>query len=246
MFGLFRRKPKAETLNFDAIGVDMHSHVLPGIDDGAATVEDSVILIRELMDAGIKKVIATPHIMQDYYRNTPETVNAALGVLRAELNRQGIDIPVEAAAEYYFDEYFIKLVDSEADLLTMGNDKFLLMEFSFIDPPRSFVNTLQKLKSRGYRVILAHPERYAYYNLDELKNLKHWGFLLQLNTISLTGYYGREIKKMAEQLVDNNMVDLISSDMHHVRHAQAFKHSLNMPYVKRLLSGHQLKNSELL
>src|ERR1700712_727335 len=112
MFGLFKRKPKITPLNFDVIGVDMHSHVLPGIDDGAATVEDSVILIREMMDAGIKKIIATPHIMYDYYRNTPETVNAALDVLKIELHKQGINIPIEAAAEYFFDEHFIKLVET--------------------------------------------------------------------------------------------------------------------------------------
>ena len=245
MFGLFKNKAKAKPLNFDVIGVDMHSHVLPGIDDGANTVEDSVILIREMIDAGIKKVIATPHIMYDYYRNTPQTVNTALEVLKTELHKQGINIPVEAASEYFFDEHFIKLVETGGEILTLSG-KYVLMEFAFMNPPQSFINTLQKLKKVGYIPILAHPERYAYYQIDDLKNLKDWGFLLQLNTISLTGYYGKETKKIAELMVDRGLVDFISSDMHHLKHAEVFINSLRMPYVQKLLQGNILKNNLLL
>jgi protein-tyrosine phosphatase len=247
MFGFFKRKKNDPIIlqNFDAIAVDMHSHVLPGIDDGAATVEDSVFLIRQMMQAGIKKVIASPHIMQDYYRNTPETVNAALAVLRDELKRQNIDIPVEAAAEYYFDEYFIDLVE-KGELLSFGSDKYILMEFSFINKPPVFIPTLGKLIDMGYKPILAHPERYLYLKLDELKNMKHWGFHLQINTISLTGYYGKESKKMAEDLIDEGLVDFIGTDMHHPRHAEALLASINTPYVQKLVSGYPLKNSLLL
>jgi protein-tyrosine phosphatase len=245
MFGLFKRKSgKERGLNFDSIGVDMHSHVLPGIDDGAVTVDDSIVLIKAMMDVGIKKIIATPHIMYDYYRNTPETVNNALAILRAELANQQIDIQVEAAAEYFFDEHFIALVDS-GNILTMGG-KFVLIEFSFISPPPVFIPTLQKLKGAGYQPILAHPERYPYYTLEQYKNIKDWGCLMQINTISLTGYYGKEVKKIAEELIDNNLIDFISSDMHHLRHAEALMNSLNMPYVQKLLRGYPLKNSLLL
>jgi tyrosine-protein phosphatase YwqE len=245
MFGLFKRKTGGGAKpNFDAIGVDMHSHILPGIDDGAATVEDSIIFIREMMDMGIKKIIATPHIMYDYYRNTPETINAALDVLRAELVKKGIDITVEAAAEYFFDEHFIKLVN-EGKLLTIGG-KYILIEFGFITAPPVFIPTFQKLKDVGLQPILAHPERYPYYKLDDFQNLKDWGFSLQINTISLTGYYGKETKHMAEELVDNNLVDFISSDMHHLRHVEALRHSLDMGYVQRMLKHYPLKNISLL
>lgn len=245
MFGLFKQKARGQALNFNAIGVDMHSHVLPGIDDGAATVDDSILLIKELMDAGIKKIIATPHIMFDYYRNTPETVNAALNTLKAELAKQEINIPIEAAAEYFFDEHFIELVNSD-NFLTIGQGKYILVEFSFVSPPQAFMFVVQKLRSAGIQPILAHPERYPYYKIDELKNLKDWGFLLQINTISLTSYYGKEAKKMAEELVNRNLVDFISSDMHHLRHAEALTHSLKMPHVQKLLKANTLKNNLLL
>jgi protein-tyrosine phosphatase len=245
MFGLFKKKPKEPTLNFNVIGVDMHSHVLPGIDDGAVTVDDSIILIKELIGVGIKKVIATPHVMYDYYRNTPETVNNALAVLKAELLKQQVNIPIEAAAEYFFDEHFIKLVQTGGDLLTIGK-KHVLMEFSFVSPPPEFIPTLQKLKQDGYKPILAHPERYPYYKIDDLQNLRDWGFQLQVNTISLTGYYGKETKKMAEDLIDRQLVDFIASDMHHPRHAEALTQALQMPYVQKLLKGYPLKNSLLL
>lgn len=246
MFGLFKRnKDKGgAALNFESVGVDMHSHVLPGIDDGAATVENSIELIRAMMDMGIKKIIATPHVMYDYYRNTPETINNALDILKAELANQEINIQIEASAEYFFDEYFISLVE-KGDILPIAG-KYILTEFSFVSPPPVFIPIIQKLKGMGFQPILAHPERYPYYTIDEYKNLRDWGYYLQINTISLTGYYGKEVKNIAEDLIDHNLVDFISSDMHHLRHADALKHSLTMPYLKRLLRDYPLKNKLLL
>jgi len=245
MFGLFKkRKEQYESLNYDAIGVDMHSHVLPGIDDGAKNPQESIELIRAMMSVGIKKIIATPHVMNDYYRNTPESINNALAVLKAELVKEQIDIPVEASAEYFFDEVFMELVEKN-ELLPIGKN-YILFEFSFVSPPPVFIPTLQKLKDGGYQPILAHPERYPYYTLDQYKNLKAWGCMLQINTISLSGYYGRETKRTAEDLVDNHLVDFISSDMHATRHADAFVKSLDMPYVQRLLADGYLNNKALL
>ncbi|OCX51292.1 capsular biosynthesis protein [Mucilaginibacter sp. PPCGB 2223] len=245
MFGLFKkRRDEQPKLNFEAIAVDMHSHVLPGIDDGAQNPQESIELIKTMMSAGIKKIIATPHVMNDYYRNTPESIKSALAVLKAELAEQQIDIPVEASAEYFFDEVFMELVEKN-ELLPMGKN-YILFEFSFVSPPPVFIPTIIKLKDMGYIPILAHPERYPYYTLDQYKNLKQWGCMLQLNTISLTGYYGRETKLCAEELVDNQLVDFISSDMHATRHADAFVRSLEMPYVQRLLAGGYLCNKALL
>ena len=246
MFGLFKKKPEKRHTNFsyDSIMVDMHSHVLPGIDDGAKTPQDSVILIRKMMDLGIKKVIATPHIMVDFYRNTPETINNALAILKAELVKENIDIPVEAAAEHYFDETFEARVD-EGRLLTMG-DNYALFEFSFINKPPNAITVIQKMNDMGYKPILAHPERYPYMDLEQFKNLHTWGCNFQLNTISLTGYYGRESKKMAESLIDNELIDFISSDMHHTKHAVALKDALRTTYIEKLLFDYPLKNTLLL
>lgn len=242
MFGLFKKKEVKRTPAFDysSIVTDMHSHVLPGIDDGAQTPEESVFLIRKMMDVGIKKIIATPHIMIDYYRNDAETIGNALAILKEELKRQEIDIDISAAAEHYFDETFEKRIE-DRKVMTMG-DNYVLFEYSFISQPPNAIHVIQKMKDMGYKPILAHPERYAYMDLEQLEGIRNWGCDLQLNTISLTGYYGKSSKKMAEEMVDRQMVDFISSDMHHPRHAAAFANALTMPYLEKLLFDYPLKN----
>ncbi len=243
MFGLFKKKKEVKkeiTFDYSTIKVDMHSHVLPGIDDGAQTPEESIILVKKMMALGIKKIIATPHIMADYYKNTPETIGAALDVLKAELIKQNIDIKVEAAAEHYFDEGFETLIN-EQRLMTMG-DNFVLFEFSFINQPSNTVSVVQKLRDMGYKPILAHPERYSYMDIDQYKALHDWGLDFQLNTISLTGYYGKETKKLAETLIDNQLIDYISSDMHHERHAEALKNALRTTYIEKVMFDYPLKN----
>ena len=242
MFSFLKKKePKKEiTFNYDSIAVDMHSHVLPGIDDGAQTPEESVELIKKMMKLGIKKIIATPHIMADYYKNTPETIGNALKILKAELKKEDIDIELEAAAEHYFDETFENRV-ANRKVMVMG-DNYVLFEFSFISQPPNVFPVLQKMKDMGYKPILAHPERYTYMDIEQLRIMRDWGCSFQLNTISLSGYYGRDIKKTAENLVDNQMIDFISSDMHHLKHAQAFQNALHMPYLEKLLFEHPLKN----
>ncbi len=242
MFGIFKKKEQKKHTNFDysSIAVDMHSHVLPGIDDGAKNPQESIALIRKMMSMGIQKIIATPHIMADYYRNTPETINGALAILKAELEKEKIDIPVEAAAEHYFDETFDDRIKRN-ELMIIG-ENYVLFEFSFIAQPPNVIPVIQRLKDMGYQPILAHPERYSYLEVDQLKTLHDWGALFQINTISLTGYYGKESKKLAESLIDNQLVDFISSDMHHLRHAEALKHALQMPYLEKIMFDYPLRN----
>ncbi len=245
MFGLFKKKEEKKNITFDysSIMVDMHSHVLPGIDDGAQNPEESIFLIKRMMDLGIKKIIATPHIMVDYYRNTPETINGALEILKAALVKENIDIEIQAAAEHYFDETFEARVNEER-LMVMG-DNYVLFEFSFINQPLNTIPVIQKLTDLGYKPILAHPERYTYMDIEKYRILHNWGVDFQLNTISLTGYYGKDSKRLAEELIDNQLIDFISSDMHHPRHAEALKNALRMPYLEKVMFDYPLKNSLL-
>jgi protein-tyrosine phosphatase len=245
MFGLFKKKEAKRTVNFDysTVITDMHSHVLPGIDDGAQTVEDSIFLIKKMMSLGIKKIIATPHVMIDYYRNDADSIGNALNILKAALKEQNIDIDIAAAAEHYFDETFEKRIQ-DRKVFTMG-DNYALFELSFVTPPPNLIHIIQKMKDAGYKPILAHPERYAYMDIEQMKTIRSWGCDLQLNTISLSGYYGKQSKRIAEEMIDNQMVDFISSDMHHPRHAAAFESTLNMPYLEKLLFNYPLKNALL-
>ena len=242
MFGLFKKREVKRTVSFDytTVVTDMHSHVLPGIDDGAQNVEESIFLIKKMMALGIKKIIATPHVMIDYYRNDADSIGNALTTLKAALKEQNIDIDISAAAEHYFDETFEKRIE-DRKVFTMG-DNYALFELSFVIQPPNLIPIIQKMKDAGYKPILAHPERYSYMDIEQMKTIRSWGCDLQLNTISLSGYYGKHAKRIAEEMIDNQMVDFISSDMHHPRHASAFENTLSMPHLEKLLFDYPLKN----
>lgn len=244
MFGWFNKKKTVEPLpNYEFLSVDMHSHVLPGIDDGAQTVEDSLALVERMTALGIKKIIATPHIMADFYRNNAQTIGDALQLLKQHVAPLYPELIIEAAAEHYFDEHFLELI--ETNQLMLIKDKYVLFELAFTSKPPNVIPVVQKITDKGWIPILAHPERYAYLTIPELVKLREWGCLIQLNTISLTGYYGKQPRQSAEDLVDADLIDFIASDMHHLRHADALQKALELPHL-RVLAERNLKNIELL
>lgn len=228
-------KAGAFTEALGSLNADMHSHLIPGIDDGAKTVEDSIALIRILHELGYKKLITTPHIMSDYFRNTPEIINEGLGLVREALKEQNIPVTISAAAEYYIDDGFIRKLEEEK-LMTFG-DNYLLVEVSYINPPDNVKEILFRAQVQGYRPILAHPERYPFWyrNLDEYKSFRDMGVLLQLNLNSLAGYYGPDAKRIAEKLIDAQMVDALGTDMHHLKHAAALQKCSSEKYLLKVL-----------
>lgn len=242
MFNWFNKRSKEPNINFSGIRTDMHSHIIPGIDDGAPNLEAALAMARKYVALGFKKVIATPHVMADFYRNTPDTINNGLDVLREGLLQNEINLEVEAAAEYYFDETFINKL-SKKEVLGFGNN-YLLFELSYINQPPNLLDVLFKIQDAGFYPVLAHPERYPYYHgsIENYLQIIEYGCFLQLNTISLTGYYGKGVKNAAESLVDNNCVSFLGSDMHHLRHAKALKDSLNTSRIEKLLAQGQLNN----
>ncbi|MGV3510217.1 MAG: tyrosine-protein phosphatase [Sphingobacteriaceae bacterium] len=245
MLSFFKSKVKVPEIDFSKLGTDIHSHLIPGIDDGAQSAAESVELIKNIMDLGFRKIITTPHVMVDYFRNTPETIFTGLNILKEELVKQNIEVDIEAAAEYYLDEDFENKID-QGSILTIGND-YLLFEIPFSNYPINLYEIIEKIISKGYKPILAHPERYAYFHgsVINYQRIKDAGCYLQLNTISLTGYYGKPIQKAAEELVDNLLIDFIGSDMHHAKHSGALKLALQQPYVYRLLTDYPLLNELL-
>lgn len=245
MFGLFKKKKIAPEFNFSNIGTDMHSHIIPGIDDGAQTIKDSLLLAKKFKALGYHKLIATPHIMADYYRNTPDTIHRGLDVLRKGLKEAEIELEVDAAAEYYLDETLEKKI-RQKEVLTFGSG-YLLFELSYINAPQNLLDFIKIIQDAGYKPVLAHPERYPYYHnvFENYHQIRETGCLLQLNTIALTGYYGSGAKKVAEEMVENHLIDFIGSDMHHLKHAAALEDSLSTPLIENLLSQHQLGNALL-
>ncbi len=244
---LFGKKKLASfPADLSVLKTDLHSHFIPGIDDGVKSLEESMRLILGMKELGYKKLITTPHIMSDYYKNTPEIILGGLEKVREELKRNNISIELEAAAEYYLDYEFAEKLQSR-NLLTLS-DKYVLVEISFLNPPDNLEATIFNLIIAGYKPILAHPERYAFWHgsLEKYQRIKDMGALLQLNILSLTQYYSEGVKKTAEQLVDKGMIDLLGSDMHNDKHLETLRtHALYEPYLHKLIESGKLQNSTL-
>ncbi|PWV56511.1 tyrosine-protein phosphatase [Chitinophaga sp. S165] len=227
------------------IETDIHSHLVPAVDDGVQDVETSVHFIETLHELGIKKVITTPHIIVDRYPNSAETISAPFRQVKEALKAKGSPVSFHHAAEYYMDEYFEELMKSSR-LLTL-NEELLLVEISFMCAPPQLHQWLFELSAQGYRPILAHPERYNYYHqqTDEYMTFKQRGCYLQINLLSLTGYYGKHIQKAAEWLIDQQMVDFIGTDLHHEKHLQAIKGIAKDKKLVKLLETYPFKNKTL-
>ena len=245
MFSFFKRNDNNfEPVNFDSIACDMHSHLIPAIDDGSPDLETSVQIIKNLQSLGFKKIVTTPHIMCDFYRNTPEIILDGLKDLQDELKRQSVEIKISAAAEYYIDYDFEAKVDSGEKFLTIGDNQ-LLIETSFISSPPNFGDTIFKLQLAGYRIILAHPERYSFMTFEDLKNYKSRSLCLQINLLSLLGFYGQPAKQMAEKLIENNMVDYVGTDCHNLHQSTLYSKCFTNKYWHMLLNSGKLKNQML-
>ena len=223
------------------LGTDMHSHLLPGLDDGAETVEHSLELLRSLRDLGFRKLVMTPHIMGDFYKNTPESVRAALAMLREAAEAAGLgDVALECAAEYYLDEFLGRKLTDGTEMLTFGGEKrYLLFETSYMNEPLNFYDIVFELKAQGYCPVLAHPERYTYLygRFAELEKMRRdYGVLMQVNLNSLAGYYSPGARKVSEQLIDAGLVDFVGTDTHHLRHTETLlKRVAPLPYLTKLL-----------
>ncbi len=220
LFDLFKKKPTvSEPLSLDWLEVDMHSHLIPGIDDGSKTMEESIELIRRLSSYGLRKIITTPHIMSEYYRNTPEIIKMGLEDLKKTIQNEGIEIEIEAAAEYYLDEIFLEKVKAGEDILTFGKN-YILVETGFINRPQMLLETLFQLEMSGYTPIFAHPERYQYLQGDKklLEDLIDRNLLFQVNLLSLTGFYSKPVKDFAEKLIERGVVKFFGTDCHNPRY----------------------------
>jgi protein-tyrosine phosphatase len=221
MFSIFQKK---EYL-IDHLGgiTDIHNHILPGIDDGAKNNEESISLLKMFKELGIEKFICTPHIMNDFYPNNKKSICTALEDLNSNLtSNPGLkNTQIKAAAEYMMDQAFLDLLENE-ELLVL-KDKMVLVEMSYFQAPINLNEILFKLRTRGYKPVLAHPERYSFFHTKDLskyQDLKYRGCLFQLNSLSLTPHYGQHIQKVAHKLLQNGMIDFIGSDAHREQHIQ--------------------------
>jgi protein-tyrosine phosphatase len=235
-----------EHLNFSALGADMHSHLIPGIDDGAKDMEHSLALLEALKSMGYQKVVTTPHINWEHYPNTAEKILEGLAEVQTAAIAKGLDIEVRAAAEYFIDEHFGQLLEQKALLPIHQN--WILVEFSFFGAHPRAEEWLFKMQASGYRPILAHPERYLYYREDWSKysRLLDLGCTFQLNLLSVCGYYGAEVRKNAEWLLKKGCIQLLGTDLHHERHVESLQNGLaSSSLLQSILKKEGWLNTEL-
>lgn len=240
------RKRSTEKLDLGWLHADMHSHLIPGIDDGSPDIKTSLELIKGLNEIGYKKLITTPHILWEVYPNTPEIITEGIEELKKSVKAEGLDVELNAAAEYFIDDYFQAQLKSKASLLTISGN-MILVEFSMVTAPMELHETLFEAQLQNYQPVIAHPERYTYLTrrkevFDELKNA---GCMFQLNLLSLTGYYGEPVQELAEYLVRKEYYDLAGTDMHGQKHLSALQKLAGSSELRRLKESGLLKNPHL-
>src|SRR5690606_16712554 len=233
-----------KSLDLTWMVTDMHSHLIPGIDDGSKSIEESITLIKRLEGYGLKKLIITPHVMTEFYKNTPEIILSGLESLKSAMKLEGVNIALGAAAEYYLDEIFLEKISSEQKLLTFGNNH-VLVETSFMSKPAMLLESFFQLEMAGYQPILAHPERYLYLHQDPelLEAMIDRNISFQLNLLSITGYYSKPVKKFAERLIDEGLVKLVGTDCHNERYLDFMERLPDEKYFHKLQSLDLLNKS---
>lgn len=243
---LFGEQPGRQPASLSHLGCDMHSHLIPGIDDGSPDLETSVELVKGLVELEYSAIVTTPHVMSDFYRNSSDTIRRGADDVREALHREGISIPFVAAAEYYLDDWFESLLDQK-DILTFGNNH-VLFELGFVAPPESLKRAIFNMQLAGYRPILAHPERYPYWHatFEKYEELHEQGVQLQVNLNSLTGVYSPHIKKVAERMLDAGIVSYIGTDCHNEGHLKIARRARYNRALERWMEQGNIGNQKLL
>jgi len=245
IFSFFKKNKEAkkEALR---LKVDLHSHLIPGIDDGSQSMEESLRLLKGLEALGYEKVITTPHIMTDAYRNTPQIINEGLRALRKSAREEGITVEIEAAAEYYLDDGFEDIL-KKGDMMIM-KEEYLLFETSYYAKPMQLEEMIFSITSSGYKPIMAHPERYRYVKdpLAEYSRFKDLGVLLQVNLNSFGGHYGKDAKQKAEFLSREGMIDFLGSDVHHKKQVETLSGVFESDAYRDIFKQNTILNNKLL
>lgn len=244
MFNLFK-SPTQPLSDFSILGTDLHSHLLPGIDDGSPDLGTSLALIQTLQTLGFQCIFTTPHVMADMYPNSRNLILRKRDEVQEALQELGNPVVFDAAAEYYLDPNFAGMLKGER-LLTLPGER-VLIEMSFYQPYRNLHGILFDLQMKGYHPILAHPERYPYFrNIEDYENLKNLGCALQINLLSLTGYYGKPVQAAAKNILKHGLADYLATDLHHERHGTNLQQALSHELVVEVLQKNSFLNAQLM
>ena len=241
MFSFFKSRPVLKDL-IPSNYVDIHSHLLPGIDDGAQNLSETLFLVNKMIGLGFNQIITTPHVIKNIWNNSRSGIIELEKQTILDLSNKNINIQFKAAAEYMMDVDFLNLFQTEK-LLTL-KENYVLVEMSYLNPPIQLYDIIFNLQIAGYIPILAHPERYSFYtnNFNEYYKLKKAGCLFQLNLLSTVGYYGLDATKTTDTLLKNGMYDYVGSDVHHENHINSFDLKVkisNLSELKKVIDCNQ-------
>jgi len=244
IFSFFKKKK--EERNTPSLKVDLHSHLIPGIDDGSQSMEESLLILKGMEALGYLKVITTPHIMLDVYRNTPQIITDGLKSLREAAKKEGLTIEIEAAAEYYLDDGFESLLQ-QGKILTV-KEEYLLFETSYFAKPIQLEEMIFMISSSGYKPLMAHPERYRYVKdpLKEYGRFKEFGVLFQVDLNSFGGHYGRDAKEKVNFLSKEGMIDFLGSDIHNIKQVDTLSDIFMLDTYKDIFKHNKILNADLM
>ena len=197
---------------------DIHTHIIPGVDDGSPNLETSINMIKHEIEIGVDSIICTPHHIYHRYEKTVEEIKKQFELLKSEVEKQNLPVKLYLGQEicYTHREDQIKML-KEGKLLTLNNTNRILLEFSFTREPEDVLDVIYNFSVNGYEVIIAHVERYEWMTLDKVKDLRKEGALIQINSNSYLGLTTWKEKRFTKKLLKLGLVDYVASDTHSFR-----------------------------
>lgn len=249
LFDFLKHKPKEARPIFESLGTDMHCHLVPMVDDGSKSMDESMACLRVMRAAGFENIICTPHFQFPRFPNEENDIRRFFTNLQKDISAHGGVDGLKLAGvggEYRIDSGFQDRIDKNKFLLVA--DKYLLVEFSLHQQVMGLDEILFDLQMKGFDIILAHPERYPYYSAQSsrLEHFKEMGILFQINILSLSGFYGEGPRQKAFQFVENGWAELMGTDMHNTLYAQALIDASHDRKIEKLLEHHTFMNRDLL
>ena len=246
MFDFLKRDKKPEPI-FEVLGIDMHNHMIPGVDDGSESMEMSIDCIRTMWECGFRKMYITPHFSFPRYPNREDDIIRRFEELKKRCAEEGVEMELAGiGGEYQIDDGFAARMENP-QFLTVGAEDYLLVELSLRQLRMGFENVIGELLMDGRQVILAHPERYHYLNTKSARfeNLKNQGVLFQCNIGSLAGFYGHEAQKRAVEMIEKGWVELLATDLHNYAYADALRTATHNRTVRKILEKYHFMNKHL-
>lgn len=246
MLKLFKKKTYEPRPIFASLGIDMHCHLVPQVDDGSKCMEETIDSLNTLAAVGYNKVIITPHFQFPRFQNDEDDIRRRYEEVKRAAKEAGVKIELSGiGGEYRIDSGFAQRMENPRFLL-VGN-KYVLVEFSLHQQMMGCDELIFDMQMKGYDIILAHPERYPYLNIDgsRMEQLLNQGVYLQCNVLSFGGFYGEDAKRKAYAMVERGWVSFLGTDTHNTLYCQALLDLSHDRKMEKLLEKHEFMNKEL-